>query len=203
MPATPRNHEPEQPEPTDPRLDALLDEALAPQDWPDAARQRAYAAVLAANTAAQSIAHDAPTADPDASPVLARIGGSLAWAVAAAVALGTAIVAISLTGSDPSDDGNAVIVEAPDASASPAALADAEALGSELQVWSAYARAVAESRAWDETAWVDDELELLHTQVALTSSEELWGHDDPWESLEVADLQRELDAMAYPLTTQF
>lgn len=193
----PRQAPPNLHEPTDAHLDALLDEVLAPQDWPDASRQRAYAAVLAASAAtihnadsahAHTIRHDDP------SPVIARIGSSLAWAVAAAVALGTAIAAISLSSSNtgPAASPDAELVQN-----------DPNTFEDELQAWSTYARAAAQQQAWNDAAWVDDELQLIQTQIALTSSEELWGHDDPWESLEVADLHRELDAMAYPLTPAF
>lgn len=185
-------------EPTDAHLDALLDEVLAPQDWPDASHQRAYAAMLAASAAATTgIDNARANRHDDPSPVIARIGSSLAWAVAAAVALGTAIIAITLSAPDTVTPNGPIAQQTPSNATAPNPFED------ELQTWSTYARAAAQQQAWNDAAWVDDELQLIQTQIALTSSEELWGHDDPWESLEVADLHRELDAMAYPLTPAF
>ena len=180
----------------DPALDALLDETLAPDEAPADLEQGVLAAVRAAQ-ADQAVA---------SGPVLARIGFRVAWAAAAVLVLGTALVTFWSTQQDNATPGDQLAGNDPtqtdplpqgteDVPAVDPQLAALEAELADLEMYSQTARTAEEV--------IDGQLALLDTQVALTASEALWVEGDGWDSVGFAVMQSDLDALAFPIDSTF
>lgn len=134
--------------PTDPRLDALLDEALAPSDAPAGLNDRILAATSDRFTATQNHA------------VIGRIGGGFPWRSAAAVLLFALVVGgvwlIQRDADNATDPGNVgpVVVNP---------TGDGEVTSTPIKLETALDQ-LAEAEL--ESDWIDDRIDILSMQVA-------------------------------------
>ena len=163
--------------PTDARLDALLDEALAPGPAPAGLNERIVAAT------ADRLADGGPHAG---HPVLGRIGGGFAWrSVAAVLLLGGVVGGLFVVnrGSDPVPSGQAhvnVVDTTQDVYQGLDQLADAALHGEAI----------------------DDEIALLSMQVSATDLPGVWAQD-ALDSLDTAIAFEEFDELHDELELYF
>lgn len=169
---------------TDPRLDALLDDALSPDPAPEGMDQRIVVAT------ADRLPGRAGTAPAD--PVIGRIGGGLfrgPWRAAAAVLLlGTVIGGLWLA----NRDGDSVDPEQPPiAKKQPVQVAD----GLEQL-------AAAELQTGLQAEVIDDQIALLSMQVSWAETDGVWA-EDALESLDMAIARDEFDELSEQLDLYF
>ncbi len=202
----------EEVQPTDPRLDALLDEALAPADLPAALGRRILEA----------------TADrlPQRPRVLARLGFLRvpAWRAAAAVALMAFVGgALFLTSRPASEGGGGVAILPPEVFVNPSdgsgsedfgrrlagaesPLPDGAALPISPRELAAIQRGLDRLAAAEIGAEpIDDWIELLGLQVSMTGSASgagVWG-EGAFEAIDTAIAREEIDTIAYELSVYF
>jgi len=174
----------------DPRLDALLDEALAADELPAGLNDRIVSATAARLPGAVVSGAVLPGVLPGAGAVIGRIGGGLRWrGLAAAVLLSVVVGGWWLVdrGSSP---GNSTAPGQTIAVADP--LAPAE-LG---EVFDQLARAEREAEA------IDDRIDLLSMQVAWAQTPGIWAAD-ALDSLDAAITRDEFELLADDLEMYF
>lgn len=191
--------------PTDPRLDALLDEALAPEDAPAGLNGRIVAAT----------ADRLPGRADQAPDVLATIGGGFPWRSAAAALLFALILGgVWLTRQDADDPGavGPVALHPIDDEDQPAVVLAPIEVETVLDQLAA---------AELESDWIDDRIEILSMQVAWAenlgggktgasgdaggsgaSGGGGWGVG-AWESLDTAIARDEFDDLADEMELYF
>ncbi|MEM9418944.1 MAG: hypothetical protein AAGA25_07850 [Planctomycetota bacterium] len=180
----PRNGNLNESTPTDPRLDALLDEALAPGDLPAGLNDRIFAATADRLPGGKNeIAEEAPA-------VIGRIGGGVPWRSIAAVMLFALVIGgvwvVNQSGDDSDAQGTAgeqVVQDEP-------VEADLESLLAQL----------AESE--NEVEWIDDRIDMLSMQFSLAQETDGWG-GEALDSLDNAIAMDTFDDIADELEWYF
>ncbi|MEM9915206.1 MAG: hypothetical protein AAF911_09600 [Planctomycetota bacterium] len=163
--------------PTDPRLDALLDEALSPGDVPAGLNDRILAATA-----------DRFTKDVDDAPaVIGKIGGGFAWRSIAAVLLFALILGGVWVANQDAEPGNN------------GTLAGGETV-ERTQLDTTQIESVLDqlAEAELEADWLDDRIDILSMQVTWAQDKRdagVWG-DGAFDSLDIAIAQETFDDAA-------
>ncbi|MEM1109205.1 MAG: hypothetical protein AAGH99_11015 [Planctomycetota bacterium] len=152
--------------PTDPKLDALLDEALAPSDLPAGLNDRIFA----------ETADRLPGVYEEQPVVIAKIGGGYPWRSIAAVLL----FALVLGGVWVANQGEKMVHPS-----------DLNAAAAE-QIENALDQ-LAEAEL--EAEWIDDRIDILSLQITSAEGSAVWG-DGSLESLDSAIARETFDDVA-------
>ncbi|MBB6430149.1 hypothetical protein [Algisphaera agarilytica] len=168
--------------PTDPRLDALLDDALAPADLPVGLNDRILAATADRLPGGKSETFE------EAPAVIGRIGGGVPWRSIAAVLLFALVIGGVWVANQESDTTDPVPPTHNVAGVDPSVAL--ESLLAEL------------AETENEVEWIDDRIDMLSMQVTLAQDTEGWG-DEALDALDNAIAMDTFDDIADELEWYF